>query len=267
MPNFFHTKLFKVLVVLAISGFLIFLNPYNIFNPVRAAFFVVFSPVQKIAFSLSFEFSEIKSFLGSIGQLKRENETLLRENRELTAKNTSLEDVKRENETLRQELSLLPRDKFDMEGAAVISQDFYGKNDWIEINKGSSDGVDKDMPVIVDSGILIGKISEVYPTTSKIILVSNTGSTINAIDSKTESKGVVRGEYGLGIIMDMVLQNDSLNQGDDIITSGVGKGFPRGLLIGKIQEIGLSGDKLFKRAIISSPVDFSHLQFVFVIKN
>lgn len=265
--NFFHTKLFKVVTTLVISGFLVFINPYNFFNPVRSAFFFVFSPFQKVAYGLTFEISEIKNFLSSIGQLKKENEKLIKENREFLAEKSKLEEVGRENEILRQELKLLPREKFNLEGASVISQDFYGQGDWIEINKGSSNGIEKEMPVIVDSGILIGKIGDVFSTTSKVILLSSPGSAVNAIDAKTESKGVVRGEYGLGVILDMVLQSESLNQGDDVITSGIGKGFPRGLLIGKIQEIGSSGDKLFKRAVISSPVDFSRLRFVFVIKG
>ena len=265
--NFFHTKLFKVIVVMVICGFLIILNPYNFFNPIRSAFFVVFSPFQKVVYGLTFEISEIKNLVSSIGQLKKENEKLIKENREFLAEKSRLEEIGRENETLRQELKLLPREKFNLEGATVISQDFYGQGDWIEIDKGSNSGIEKEMPVIVDSGILIGKIGDVFPTTSKIILLSSPGSTVNAIDAKTESKGVVRGEYGLGVILDMILQSEALNQGDDIITSGIGKGFPRGLLIGKAQEIGSSGDKLFKMAIISSSVDFSKLRFVFVIKR
>jgi rod shape-determining protein MreC len=210
---------------------------------------------------------EIRNFLSSIGQLKNENERLIKENREFLAEKSGLEEMGRENEILRRELKLLPKEKFNLEGGSVTSQDFYGQGDWLEIDKGSNSGIEKEMPVVVDSGILIGKIGEVYPTTSKVILLSSPESAVNAIDSKTDSKGVVRGEYGLGVIMDMVLQSESLNRGDDIITSGIGKGFPRGLLIGKAQEIGSSGDKLFKRAIISSPVDFSRLRFVFVIKN
>ena len=265
--NFFHTKLFKVLIVLVIAGFLVFFNPYNFFNPIRSAFFAVFSPVQKITYNVTFEISGIKRFLFSIGQLKTENEQLIRENRGLLAEKIKLEEIGKENDILRQELNLLPKEKFNLEGASVISQDFYGQGDWIEIDKGERNGIEKEMPVIVDSGVLIGKVSEVFSTSSKVMLISNPDSTVNAVDSKTESKGVVRGEYGLGIIMDMVLQSENLNQGDEIITSGIGKGFPRGLFIGRVGDVGFSPDKLFKKALISSPVDFSRLQFVFVIKE
>lgn len=265
--NFFHTKLFKVLVIVSLSVFLIILNPRGFFSPVKTAFFVVFSPFQKVAYGLTFEASEIKKFISSIGQLKKENEKLIEENRSLLAENSKLREEGKENEKLREELRLLPRDKFNLEGSAVISRDSNEQGSWIEIDKGKKDEIKKDMPVIVNSGILIGKIEEVYPTTSKVLLLSDMGSSINAVDSKTGSKGIVRGEFGLGIIMDMVLQSEALNPGDDVVTSGVGKGFPAGLLIGKIGEVSPSGSELFQRAIISSPVDFSRLQFVFVIKN
>ncbi|MDO8529508.1 MAG: rod shape-determining protein MreC, partial [bacterium] len=73
--------------------------------------------------------------------------------------------------------------------------------------------------------------------------------------------------YGLGIILDMVLQSESLNKGDTIVTSKIGNDFPSGLLVGTVENISFSSDRLFQRAVVSPPVDFSHLQFVFVIKG
>jgi rod shape-determining protein MreC len=77
----------------------------------------------------------------------------------------------------------------------------------------------------------------------------------------------VRGEYGLGIILDLVSQADVLNEGDDVITSGLGGNYPRGLLIGRIQEFGFTADKLFQQAVIMPKVKYSELQMVAVIKN
>lgn len=268
MPfNFFQTKFFKVVIVVALCVAVIVLSPVKFFAPFRSALFFIFSPIQKVAFTTAHEFVSIKDFLSSIGKLKKENEQLLKENNELLAKKSEMEEIGRQNEMLRQELNLLPREKFNLIGARVISQDFYGQGDWIEIDRGTKDGVEKEMPIIIDSGALVGIVGEAYPTASKVLLVNNTESSINVVDSETDSKGIVKGEYGLGIILDMVLQSEGLNKGDKVITSGIGKGLPRGLLVGTVSDIGASADKLFKRAIISSPVDFSKLQFVFIIKG
>ena len=81
------------------------------------------------------------------------------------------------------------------------------------------------------------------------------------------AKGVAKGEYGLGIIFDMVLQTDSINTGDSVITSGIGGEIPRGLYVGTIQEIHQSDDHLFQQAVLTAPIQFSKLQIVFVIKS
>ncbi len=265
--NFFRTKLLKVLVVVILAGILIYLNPYNFFGPIRSAFSFIFSPFQKISYGLSLEFSEFGHFLSSIGQLKKENEKLIVENRNLLAEKAKLAEIEKENDMLRQELKVLPRDKFSLESADVIGFDSYGQGDWIEINKGSRDGIEKEMAVIVGNGIIAGVVGEVNYDTSKVVLLNNSESAVNVVDSKTDAKGIIKGEYGLGIIMDMVLQSNSLNEGDQVVTSGIGKSVPSGLLTGNIEKISSSPDKLFQRAIISSPVDFSKLQFVFVIKG
>lgn len=265
--NFFQTKLFKVIIIIAISVFFVFLNPGNFFNPVRSVIFSLFSPIQKTFYVLGFEVSQLKDFFLSIGQLKNENEKLLRENREFAAERAYFSEIKRENEILREEMGILPKNDFNLEGASVIGQSIHGQEDWLKIDKGERNGIVQGMPVIVNKGILIGEIKEVYWNTSNIILLSNPKSAVNAIDSNTNSKGIVKGEYGMGIVIDMVLQSESLNKGDEIVTSGIGKKFPKGLLIGRIKEIILSPDRLFQKGVIVSDVDFSRLQFVFVIKD
>ena len=76
----------------------------------------------------------------------------------------------------------------------------------------------------------------------------------------------MKGEYGLGIVLDMVAQTDALNEGDTVVTSGLGNNFPKGLYIGKIQEIKSSDDKLFQEALIVPRVKYSKSEILFVIK-
>lgn len=265
--KFFSGKLFKVFLVLAVFGLLIFFNPSNFFNPVRSVFSGIAAPFQKVAYLISFKAAQVGDFFSSIHRFKQDNEKLVGENQRLMAENAMLKDEKQENSILREQLKLLPRDKFDLETAHVISQDPYGSGNWIEINKGANYGIQKGMPVIISGGILVGRIEEVYYTTAKIILITNPNNIVNGIVADTEVKGIVRGEYGLGIIFDMVLQTDVIKEGDEVITSGLGENMPRGLFIGNIREVKLSSDRLFQQALISSPIKFTRLQTVSVIKN
>ncbi len=267
MQKILSRKLYKVIVIAVFCGVLIFINPFNLFSPVRKGFSLVFYPFEKMAYSFSLGASGVTEFLGSIGQLKKENEQLQENNLKLISENSRLHDFETENSELREQLGLLPRDKFSLEAANVISQDPSGSGNWIEIDKGSENGLVDGMAVIISKGILIGKVQSVGPKSSQVQLLTNPKSTINAITTQGNSKGVIKGEYGLGIILDMVLQSDSLNVGDEVITSGVGGSVPRGLFVGNVQEIHPSDDHLFQQASVSSPVQLSKLQFVFVIKK
>jgi rod shape-determining protein MreC len=205
--------------------------------------------------------------LGSISELKNENEKLIKENNYLTSQLMMLQEEKKENEILRQQLSLSPREKFDLVNAFVIGRDPQRLGSWIMIDKGSSSGISVGMPVIVSDGILIGKVEEVAGVSAKINLLTNSTSVVNVSDLDTEAKGVLRGEYGLGILLDLVSQEDVLNNGDDVITSGLGGDLPRGLFVGKIQESKISSDKLFQQAVVTPRIKYSDLRVVSVIKN
>lgn len=265
--NFFQAKIFKAVAIMAIFGLLVFLNPNNFFNPVRSVFSAVTYPVQKTFFFLAYKTVQFTGFISSIGELKKENERLTLENQEKAAENAMLADMKKENVLLRQQLELAPRDQFELETAEVIGQDAQGLGNWLVIDKGKRDGVEKNMPVIVSGGILIGKVDEAFLGNSKILLATNPQSAINAVISNTEARGIVKGEFGLGLLLDMVLQTDVIHEGDEVITSGIGGSVPRGLLIGKIQEVRSSDDRLFQQATIIPALKFSKLRMVFVIKK
>lgn len=207
------------------------------------------------------------SFLGSIGSLRAENEQLLRENNALFAQVGALRTAQQENDLLREQLQLIPRDKFQLEAAFVVSRDPQGLGSWIMIDKGSSAGLIPGMPVIVSDGILIGKIDAVYASSAKVSLLSDSNSVVNALDIETEAKGIIRGEYGLGLTLDMVAQTDVLNVGDIVVTSGLGGDLPKGLTIGKIQEVRSTPDKLFQQAVLMPRIKYSKLETIFVIKN
>ena len=206
-------------------------------------------------------------FLGSISSLHAENEKLVKENNVLLFEIADLRQEKKENEVLREQLELIPKKKFNLESAYVIGQDPQKLGGWLLIDKGSASGIKKGMPVIVSDGIIVGRISEVYLESSKINLLTDSESSISVYDLDTGSKGIIKGEFGLGVILDMVAQSDLLNSGDEIVTSGLGGDVPKGLLVGKTTDIRSTADKLFQQALVIPMVKYSGLDVVFIIKN
>lgn len=265
--KYLTSKIIKLTAALLVCLLLLFFNPKGVFNPVKNLFWTISYPFQKTFYILSDKSKNTYDFLSSISKLKQENEKLWKDNNLLTSEVASLKTEEKENETLRNQLNLIPRDKFNMEASMVIGQDPQKLGSWLMIDKGSLQGIKPDMPVIVSNSILVGKIEEVYPESSKVALLTSSSSSINALDLETSSKGIVIGEYGLGIILDMVEQTDVINDGDTMVTSGLGSNTPKGLLIGRIEEIKNSEDKLFQQALIMPPIKYSNLDTVFVIKN
>ena len=267
MHSITSKKLFKLIFIAAILAVLIFLNPRKTFDPIENVFTLMLSPFQKVFYSLALDYENTRDFLGTIGQLKNENEKLINYNQELLAENAMLGSVDDENKVLRDQLNLLPRSSFDLIASFVVGQDPNGMGNWLEIDKGSEDGVVQGDSVIVSNGILIGRIDEVGSNTSKVVLLTNPESVVNVVTLKNGTKGVAKGEYGLGIVFDMILQTDQINVGDDVVTSGIGGDIPKGLYVGTVQEVHPSEDHLFQQATITSPVQASKLQILFVIKD
>ena len=254
MQKFTSTKLFKIIAIVIIFTGLVFLNPYKFFNPIRSGFGLALLPFQKVFYSFSIGIENTKDFIGSVGKIKNENEKLIKENQQLLSENAMLNDMKNENTMLREQIDLLPRDRYNLTAAFVVSQDPNGMGNWLEIDKGSDDGITEGMSVIVSKGILIGRIQDISSHKSQVMLLTNPKSTVNVITTGSGAKGVIKGEYGLGIILDMILQTDSINVGDSVVTSGISGEIPRGLYVGTIQEIHQSDDHLFQQAVMASPL-------------
>jgi len=265
--KFFSPKFIKLFAALAVCLGLIFLNPKNLLNPVREIFLGVAYPFQKVFYLTSEKAGDVLSLLSSIGELKTENKKLIQENGKLASQVTLLQGQQKENEDLRKQLKLIPAKNYQLEAMTVIAQDSHGLGSWLMADKGRSSGIETGMPVIVYDGILIGKVGEVYANSCKIILLTDSSTSINATDAATGAKGILIGEYGLGLTLDMVEQTEVLNQGDDIVTSGLGGNVPKGFLIGRVAQIRSSADKLFQGALVIPRVKYSDLDTIFVVKG
>jgi rod shape-determining protein MreC len=263
----FLKKTIQMILILGFCLTLIFLNPKNIFAPVFEVFFKLSLPFQKTFYLLSNEIGNTLIFWGSISEIKEENKNLIKENNSLLVASANLKELQRENEELKKQLGLIPNKQFDLEASFVIGQNPQKLGSWVLIDKGDNSGIKVGMPVIVSQGILIGKIAEVYQNVAKVLLLTDSESVINVRDSETGAKGVVQGKFGLGLALEMVSQEDMLNAGDLIITSGLGGDLPKGLLVGEIQEPKASLDRIFQGATVAAPVKYSNLDVVFIIKN
>jgi len=265
--KFTQTKFFRALILFCFVWILSEVGPQWLFAPVRNVIMTATYPLQKIFSGIAFEISDAYSFFTSIGELKDENIRLEKERLTLLVNNAEYVDVKGENDELRRALEILPREKFHLRAGAIIGRDMSGMGNWISIDQGTNVGIKEGMSVIVENGILVGRVVEVFPVSARIMLLSNGESLVSGVSLENEAKGIVKGEYGLGLTFDMVLQKDTIKVGDTVITSGLGGDIPRGLVIGTLQNVHFSPDKLFQQATLISPLKLDRIRYVFVIQD
>lgn len=265
--GFSRSKLLRTLIALSILIGIAVWNPDPVSSLVRGVFHTVLWPFEKSFSFVAFELRDARDFVSSIGELKRENESLADENLRLRAENASLAFLRDENESLRKSAGVEIRKKFDLLPGEVIGQGGEAQLGALIIDRGAVNGVRTGMPAVVGEGVLVGVVDEVYPASARVTLLSSSQSTIGAMTVEHSAKGIARGDRGLGIAYDMVLQSDTLRSGDRVVTSGVGGSIPSGLLIGTVGQVRDSEDRLFRRANIVPPMDLESLRFVFLIKE
>jgi len=258
-----NDKILVLIVVILIALSLILPKRFFL-NPIKGVVMIAVSPVQRVVYKASSSVYDFFSIMTKISQLAKENNELKSERDKLLADKTSLLEAEKENETLRDQLNFQKKSPFQLVPGEIIAKDASNIQNSFTINVGSSSNIREDMPVI-SSGMLVGKISEVHYNSSKVLLITNPNSVVNAMLQDSRAYGLVKGELGYGLIMDSIPQETKINVGDLVITSGLGGTFPKGLLLGEVSEIISKQGEIFQSAELKPTLDFSQLELVFII--
>lgn len=255
----------KILILVVLIIVLVLLNVIPGVSKALGNFvFKIFSPISRFFAGIGDRVVGFFEVIFSIKDLAKENAFLEKENQELEAEISLLKEVEQENLVLRKGLEISEKEILIKEIAFIVSKDIQGIKDWVLINKGSKHGIQENMAVISSDMALVGRIVEVMPSFSKVMLISNKESIVAALVENARSEGLVKKRDKL--FMDFIPRSESLKTGERIITSGMDKIYPKGILIGEIEDIDLSNNQLFQKITIAPAVDFSKLETVFIIK-
>lgn len=136
----------------------------------------------------------------------------------------------------------------------------------IVVDRGSDAGIAVGSPAVTEQGILIGKVVNVRQAISTILLISDRQSVVaGRVQNEAQSPGVVRGERGLTLQMDLIPHGDAIQAGQTVVTSGTEATIPPDLLIGTISSLtGRSGD-LFQQATVKPAAVLSRLRIVGIV--
>ena len=226
-------------------------------------------PVQNGLTYLKNKVSGNSTFFTDINNLKQENEELKQENSELEQSLRELENIKSENETLKEYLGLTEKyGEYKTVPAYIINKDISNYSKTVVINVGSDDGIEENMTVIADQG-LVGHVISVTNNTAKVRTIVDTSSSVSCLLSTTDEsivcKGTLDEESALKAMY--IPDDDGIIQGDSVETSGLGGIYPKGIHVGSIKRVVNTKNAIDRYAIVETAVDFDKLDTVLVITN
>lgn len=273
MRFFFRTRQFKIILavflVITIAS-LTFAIAAHRMSPLSDAAGVITAPFKNAFTAVS---NSVKDFFRAYNdgnELMIENSKLQKEINELRKKVADYENTKNQNDFYSKYLGIKEKNPdFTFVPATLISRDKSDKYKGFLINKGSASGVSLYDTVITDAG-LVGYITEVGTTTSKVTTVLSPNISLGALDSRTSDSGVVTGDFELAengqCKMINLSRSSGVAMGDYVMTSGEGI-FPDGIMIGSITNIGTDPVNSSIYADIKPLVDFSSIKNVMIITS
>ncbi|MCS7039047.1 MAG: rod shape-determining protein MreC [Caldilineales bacterium] len=258
--------------LLVVGAFvLMVLDATGALTPVESIFQTALRPV-------SVALTEARLAVSGLTQTARDLQTLRQRNRELealverlTVENLQLSEMATENATLRAFFRFAQANPaFDLRGGQVIARALgVGASPYVQvvsIDLGSRHGLRQGMPVVTDRG-LVGRVTQVFAVSAEVLLLTDPTSAVNVMTQASRAPGMLRGRVGQLPIMDFIPMTAEIAIGEIVMTSGLGGGFPKGIIVGQVVEVLRNDNQAFQQAVVQPTVDFDRLELVLVMTN
>lgn len=197
--------------------------------------------------------------------IANENLRLKRELTGLKSKLTNLNEALAENKRLKEILAI--KDKLATRSIVcrVVSR---ASSNWAEglvIDKGSDDGLHEDMAVLAN-GALIGKITAVGKSTSRVSLVTDPEIRVAVISERTRASGLIYGIARGRCIMKFISKDADIKANDSVVTSGLSGTYPKGILVGTVLDVRMEPNGLYQFALIGPAANPAAIEEVLAIE-
>lgn len=247
-------------------------------NPIRNGMSRILAPVEQVIWNVGDGIKDNLRAIFRFRTVEAENEMLRNQVEELKGYNLQLKEkiltAMRLEDLDEGSFDSPTLDKYKKIGASIINRNPTAWYQTISVNKGSSDGVKINDPVVANMG-LVGKVVSVTPTTSDVLLILDGEGQVGALVRDNKGKavfGILNGTYNrksrltaTGTLEMDFKQEDEVNEGDIVYTSGLGGVYPKDIPIGIVQTINLDATGLLKTAFIKPLVNFDSLEEVYLV--
>jgi len=198
--------------------------------------------------------------------LRGENEILRQERDKLLSKSIKYKSVKNYYNNVKEIVEFKKNYNFDNAiFSQVLTKNFFSNENYFLLNQGYLSAVQKDMVAIYQNN-LIGRITEVFPLYSKLILITDKSCKVAICCAKTKTRGIHRGNNSaIDTKLMYVSHLDKIQEDDILISSGEGLVFPQGFALGKIKSF-VKKDVQFKIKV-EPLVELSKIDYCYLVKK
>ena len=266
---------FYVFIALVLVSFsALFFSSRNVLIDAKNLGLTLFSGLRSGIHEASSAVSMTILSISELASLRREYSELLEQVARYEQLERSAAEIRQENNRLREQLDFARDLRYQHIPAVLIGRDPGNLFSAFVINKGSQSGVAVDMPVIAyHNGTqgLVGKVVYSGAFESLVMPLYDERCFISSRLSESRYEGIVegRGIPEVPLLMRFIRKRarDEINIGDLVVSSGLGGTYPAGINIGRVSRINYQEDELSMEVELESSIDFSRLEYVFVIKQ
>jgi len=230
----------------------------------RQAVLFVISPLIKVAAVAVGSTTQVWRDYVDLRALREENLRLEREAAVLTRRISQLEEQALETQRLQRMLSLRETTQSDYVAARVMGKDATNWFKTVLVDRGGLAGLRRNMPVVSPDG-LVGRVVEVTPAAARVQLITDPVSAAGGLLQRTRVTGIVSGNLGTGLRVRYLPLMADVVVGDEVVTSGMGGVFPKGIPVGRITAVERKSGALFQEATLQPAVDLARLEEVLIL--
>jgi rod shape-determining protein MreC len=230
----------------------------------RQALLFVVSPFIKVTAASIHGVAQVWHDYVDLRSLREENKQLRLETATLKRRLEQLQEQALETQRLERLLVMRQAPQTEFLTARVVGKDATNWFKTILLDRGSLDGVRRNQPVLAPDG-LIGKVVEVTPGAARVQLLTDPMNAVGGLIQRTRVTGIVTGNLGAGARVRYLPLMSDVVVGDEVVTSGMGGVFPKGILIGRIAAVERRSGALFQEATLQPSVDLSRVEEVLVL--
>ncbi len=225
----------------------------------------VLRPLQDGVGTLLSPFSAAGGAISDLFGVRSENQALRARVEALEERRRVIDDLERENAELRGLLDMADRTELETVAARVVALSPSNFEWTITIDVGSDDGLARGMPVVDGDG-LIGRVIQVTPTASRVLLTIDPSFSAAARTGSTGEVGVIDGRGGDPMVLRLLDPEAEIEEGEAVVTSSYRGGvFPPGIPLGTVSSIEEGATPLTREVLVNPYVDFTRLHHVVVV--